>query len=203
MSKVVAPAGTFGAALQNAALFASTNKTRPILCCALVNWTPDEVEIIATDSYGLLVQRFDRTDGDDSGTVQIDRDDLIAFAKLAKADKLNDPARLQVEGDDLTFKVGRSSAGGHAFTYGDFPNVKQIIPGDLDSVPLTAGPSEVGCAWGLPIAWFATLGKLATFDRRKAASIVIRSGETALKPCAFELSTEGRVFGLVMPVRLP
>lgn len=200
MSKVVVPAGTFGAAMQNAALFASTDRVRPILCAALVNWTPEQVEIVATDSYGLLVQRFDRTDGDDAGTVMIERDDLIAFAKLAKADKLNGPARLQIEGDDLTFEVGRSSAGGHAFTYGDFPNWQQLITGDLNTEPLVPGGLE-GCAWTLPSAWFTKLGKLATLDKRKVTNLTIRSGESSLKPCAFELGTEGRVFGLVMPVR--
>lgn len=200
MSKVVVPSGTFGAAMQNAALFASTNRTRPVLCAALVNWTPEQVEIVATDSYGLLVQRFGRTDGDDAGTVQIDRDELTAFSKLAKADKLNGPARLQVEGDDLTFEVGRSTAGGKAFTYGDFPNWQQLITGDLNSVPLEPGEYN-GAVWTLPQAWFTKLGKLATLDKRKSANLAIRSGETPLKPCAFELGTEGRVFGLVMPVR--
>lgn len=189
--------------MQNASLFASTNKTRPILCSALVNWTPEQVEIIATDSYGLLVQRFDRTDGDDSGTVKIDRDDLLAFAKLAKADKLNGPARLQVEGDDLTFEVGRSTAGGKAFTYGDFPNWQQLVPADLNSDQLLPGTASDGdVAWAMPVAWFTRLGKLASLDKRKETSMTIRSGETHLKPCAFELRTEGRVFGLVMPSRI-
>src|SRR5690606_12989343 len=99
-------ASDFHEALANAVLFAGTNPIRPTIAAVCIEFQVQHgVQLIATDTYGLVRIKLPCSVSGTSGDFLLDVADAKRVLKLLKGVKWDDVG-IEVDGDSISFTSG-------------------------------------------------------------------------------------------------
>lgn len=181
-------------AFSNAHLF-TTKDDRPVLrCVRIVSDGGGDIMLEATDSYGAIQERVLDFNAPEPFEVFVDRADVFRIIAAAKAVGQTDEMRLEVDEKSLTaVAVGRSSS---------FPLQTDIAWPKCQSL-FDAFEARPTAPIALGADQMLRLGKLKAKDAFHTNTGLAIKWECGgdLKPSRFSVDN-GRILGLVMPVRL-
>lgn len=190
-------------ALKNAALFASKDKTLPILNAVKFEAVDGGLRLTATDRYVIGVAFVaDQSDAEPTSlSFLLSVDNVKRVLDLVKPAR-TDPAAASVDitvsdyGRRVTFDTVWAGSVTVDALEGDYPRIKALFP---DTVP-----DQIGYApsFGLDPKYGALLGKIKDHRGARAPKeyLALSLGELSSKPIPFTFSDF--LSGMVMPVRL-
>lgn len=193
--KLVMPAGRLAAMLADASVFASSDKSRPVLCAVKVAAHDGRVQVVGCDSYVLGVFTSDG-EGSFCGLVDIaDVKRILAILKpLAKTPAVE--VVLERDGQTLTVRTILGDSVSCRLIEADYPNWGQLT-----------GRAEIANddGTGAEFSGFTTktLGQIAKLKLGGSHAVsIVWETRGKLKPAHVYASHDGITFrGLVMPNR--
>lgn len=174
-------------ALERAAIFAGTDKQRPLLNVVALQLRDDALRIASIDSYILSVQTVGATAKFDEGTTEIllSLADVKEIVRHAKAQlRSGGEFVFTTDGDQWETAIGAAGISGRCVN-GDFPNIDQLLATEHE---------EAGTE--LPIMLRSEC--LAQLAKLKAPVKFTFHGQ--LKPVEWSAHSDA-IAGIMMPVR--